>query len=215
MKSIFCSVWAVISAMMLNASVHAAAWTQLDITGDLELSQGLYETGSSLKFTGINYTVRVGEPPQRFTLNYQISMGDGGLPVTLSGPDLARYSRCNFLYPVSALCPPAPTGYESAFIHLNLISPHESVPPTVRVSTSSALPSDLRTLRGPESDFISQSGTIMIDVSMVEGWPHLSEFSGLIALYSDQWVVSSPIPEPETYALMLAGLGAVFFRRRV
>ena len=214
MKPISRAVLAVVSTLALSTSAHAAAWTQLDITGDLTLSQGLYETGSSLVFSGIPYTVRLGEAPQRFTVNYELTMGDTGLPVSLTGPELASYSACETRYPVMALCPPAPTGYESAFAHLSFISPHEIVPPNVNVSISGPSFLDLRTERGAEPDFISRSGTVTIDVSMVEGFPNITEFSGFVAVYSDQWVVASPIPEPETYALMLGGLGAVLTRRR-
>ncbi|MFN9709281.1 MAG: PEP-CTERM sorting domain-containing protein [Burkholderiales bacterium] len=216
MMLIFRAALAVIAAFVLSTSAHAAAWTQLDMTGAINLSQGLYETGGSFQLSGIPYTVRVGEPPQRFTLEYNLSMADSGLPVTLSGPELARYSTCNFPYPVipGYLCPPPPTGYESAFARLSLIAPHENTPPSVMVAISSTAPLDVRTQRGPEPDFISQSGTITVDVSMVEGWANLTQFSGVVFLNSDQWVVSSPIPEPETYALMLGGLGAVLLRRR-
>lgn len=215
MKPISHAVLAVVSTFVLSSSAHAAAWTQLDITGDLTLSQGLSETGSSLVFSGIPYTVRPGEAPQRFSVNYELTMGDTGLPVTLTAPELVSYSACEFRYPVMALCPPAPAGYESAFAHLSFIAPHEGAPPTLHVAIAGPSFLDLKTERGAEADFISRSGTVTIDVSMSEGWPYLTEYSGFVAIYSDQWVVASPIPEPETYALMLGGLGAVLARRRV
>lgn len=216
MKPIFRAALAVIPTFVLSTSAHAMAWTQLELTGAINLSQGLYETGGSFELTGINYTVRPGEPPQRFTLQYNLTAGDSGLPVTLSGPELASYSTCNFPYPIipGYLCPPPPTGYESAFASLSLNAPHESLPPNVQVSFGSTTPLEVRTQRGPEPDFISQSGTITIDVSMGEGPPYLTQFSGVVFINADQWVISSPIPEPETYALMLGGLGAVFLRRR-
>ena len=201
---------AALSALALNTSAHAAAWTQLDVTGDLSFSQSLYTSGSSIRGIALPYTVRRGEPVT-LTLNYNFSMSDSGLPVTLSGSDLASYNTCN-PYLSFTSCPPEITPYESAFARLSLFSPHEWLPPFVQLQGAGSSV-ELGTQRGPEADALSQSGTWTIQATM-QDWAPISEYTGTIAVLSDQWVVTSPIPEPETYALVLGGLGAVWVRRR-
>jgi hypothetical protein len=200
------AVLAALSALALNTSAHAAAWAQLDVTGALSFSQSLHTSGSSFQAFALPYTVRRGEPVT-LTLNYNFNMSDSGLPVTLSGADLASYNACHTVLTFTS-CPPAITPYESAYADLSLFIPfaHESVPPFVEFRYSGFQGGGaFGTQRGPEADALSQSGTWTIQVIM-QDWGPISEYTGTFAVVSDQWVVTSPIPEPATYPLML-GLG--------
>lgn len=211
MKPISHAVLTLLTPLVISTSAHAAAWTQLDLTGATTLSQRLDQTGSSFQAQYVPFTVNSGET-QTFHWNYSLTVADSGLPFTPTGPDLFgggdSYSMCNHIFPTT--CPPAPTGYESAFAQL--IVGHvdaRATPPFLNVVSDRL---SFATPRGPESDFISQSGTLEVRVSLADwGYP---SYSSYFAVISDQWVIASPIPEPETYALMLAGLCSVSVARR-
>ena len=207
MKQALRTVTAALAPLIICSSAQAMAWAQLNLTGATFLTQSLSQSGSSSEIQRVPFTLRPGES-QTFNWNYFISVADSGLPATLSGSELASYSMCNHIFPTT--CPPAPTGYESAWAHL--IVGHvdgRAVPPFLTVESDTL---NFATARGPEADYISQSGSLQVRVSLAEGmWP---TYSGSFAVVSDQWVVTSPVPEPEVYALMLAGLGGVGFVRR-
>ena len=208
MKPTYRALLTALTPLIIGTSAHAAAWTQLDLTG---ATTRLDQTGSSFQAQSVPFSVGPGSP-QTFRWNYTITLADDGLPFTPTGPDLSgagySYSMCNHLSP--STCPPAPSGYESAFAQLMVgrIDPR-GLPPFLNVVSDGL---SFATARGPESDFISQSGTLEVQVSVADG--SVLNYSGSFAVISDQWVIASPIPEPETYALMLAGLCSVGAARR-
>ena len=207
MKLIYRTLLTVLSPLVIGTSAHAAAWTELELTGTTTLSQGLDQSGSSSEIQYVPFTIHAGET-QTFHWNYNITVADTGLPATLTGEELISYSMCNHIYPTT--CPPAPTGYESAFAQL--IVGHidgRATPPFLTVISDRL---SFATPRGPESDYITQSGSLEVSVSMAD-WAY-QEYSSYFTVVSDQWVVTSPVPEPETYALMLAGLCSVGAARR-
>jgi hypothetical protein len=211
MKKLSHAVLTMLTPLVIGTSAHAAAWTQLDLTGATTLSHRLDQTGSSFEVQYVPFTVNAGET-QTFRWNYTITVADDGLPFTPTGPDLSgevdSYSMCNRISPTT--CPPAPTGYESAFAQL--IVGHvdaRAIPPFLNLVADGLR---FATPRGPESDFISQSGTLEVGVSLAD--TSFLSYSGSFRVISDQWVIASPVPEPETYALVLSGLLSVGAARR-
>jgi hypothetical protein len=197
------------AALALHQPVQAAAWTELNLTGASTLHQRLDETGFSFEAQLIPFTVRAGEP-QTFHWDYHLTVADSGQATLPSGPELGRYSMCNFINPTT--CPPAPSGYESA--RAQVLIGHvdgRATPPFLNISGSNI---DMATARGPESDFMSRSGSANVSVSIDPSWTSIMEYTGAFGVFSSQWVIANPVPEPETMALMLAGLGAVFLRRK-
>lgn len=211
MKTISHAVLTLLTPLVIGTSAHAAAWTQLDLSGATTLSHRLDQTGSSFEVQYVPFTVNAGET-QTFRWNYTITVADDGLPFTPTGPDLSgevdSYSMCNRIS--ATTCPPAPSGYESAFAQLIVgYVDGRATPPFLDLAADGL---SFATPRGPESDFISQSGTLEVRVSL-SGTSQPS-YSSYFTVISDQWVIASPIPEPETYALMLVGLCSVGAARR-
>lgn len=210
MRSMHQTVLALLAPLAINSTAQAAAWAEIDLTGDSNIHLRLDHTGFGMDYQRIPFSVRAGEV-QTFHWNYRLSVHDDGLPATPSQAELIDYMTYGMFYVLTR--PPAPSGYEFARTLLAIGSPVDgrATPPFINLGGFFV---ERATEGGPQSDLISQTGEVSVDVSIDPRWTDLTEYSGSFGLLASQWVVTSPVPEPTTVALMLTGLALVGVHRK-
>lgn len=211
--------------LLASASAQAGAFASVVFSGpgnfDIDLgttgdflpadapgTQGFTLDTSGAVFTMANVSVplRGGESAD-FFYDYTITVRDDGL---------AAQRSWGFCVPLSASsCGPTPTGNEHASVSFVAGFVDNRIPrPYVSVTGESI---QLATDGGSFADGVTQSGRLHVHVEAsadpaAQGLT--TAFFSVYALAAVDASPLSPIPEPATYALLLAGLGVLGLKAR-
>jgi hypothetical protein len=198
------TVLAALSLAGLSTCAHAGASAVITLNGKPFLN--LSSTGADSNGSGTiaSASLQPGES-RTFSYDYSITVQEDGLVSDRQDTLCAEFDaggagfggvRCS-----------APTGFElaSAGLTLGNVNARGSNP---FIGVSGFFIGELHAF-GPTPTFQSQSGTVEITVTNVDTlFPHVGTFG-----FSD-YVIVDAVPEPETYALLVGGLGLLIWRRR-
>jgi hypothetical protein len=183
-------------------SAWAAAYATVTFTGPGASGFMLDSAGTAFTFSNVPVDLSVNGSAD-FFYDYTIALHDDGLAADRS------WSFCVPLHTTN--CGPAATGHEVAYVSLVAGYVDGRVAnPFVLISGESIT---LSTDGGWFADGLTQSGRLHVHAERA-GSPFSNPISGF-SVYAFGAVDASPlspIPEPATYALMLAGLGVLGLR---
>lgn len=152
-------------------------------------------------------TVRQGESVDLY-IDYVIRVQDDGLPAARDWGYCAPIS-----FPP---CSPAPTGFEQATVRLTATNASDSRFQSLYLTVTGESVT-VATDGGSFADGVTQSGRLHVNVeaSSLLGSPPVHEATIMVyALATVDAGPVTPVPEPATVALLLAGLGAVALKAR-
>lgn len=149
---------------------------------------------------------------------WMVSVSDSGLPATFDGPFDGSVPTPTDCLPISGPphCGLPPTGFEQmeAVLLMGFMDPRVPISPFVHVTSTGVSQVDIRTNGDAAPDATARSGHLHIHIE-VDAFPGFEESLSFTTI-AGAWGYANPIPEPEIYGMMLAGLGclAVALRRR-
>lgn len=179
-------------------------YSSFDVPGGVGFT--LDSSGAVFGLTNVGFSLRAGQSIDYY-YDYTITLRDDGLPADRS------WGFCAPLSPGSN-CGPAATGNEIAFVQLVAgFVDGRSANPFLTISGDAVT---LSTDGGSFADGVTQSGRLHVRAEATSA-PFEASYSSAFTVYAFAAVDASPlspIPEPATYALLLAGLGVLGLKGR-
>ena len=182
-----------------------ADYLLFDVPGGVGLT--LDSSGAVFGLTNVGFSLRAGQSIDYY-YDYTITVRDDGLPADRS------WGFCVPLRPGSN-CGPAASSNELASVSLAVgVYDGRNLNPYLTISGGGITVS---TDGGTFADGLTQTGRLHVHAETTPQAFGESSYSGVFSVYAFAAVDASPlspIPEPATYALLLAGLGVLGLKAR-
>lgn len=187
-------------SLLAVAPAFGAASASVTVNGT---TRTLSETGFLFEQIGLTPANLVPGQSANYSFNYSVSVQDSGLPVAFDPKSVG----CSSIFPTT--CGDAYTGFEYAKAYLIVLAEDPRVSHNPAIITQGLRGSVTLATHGDSfAELLAQSGTLTGHIEVADV-PGANAFFNLYPTYVALWVLASPIPEPETYALMLAGFAAM------
>ena len=200
MRSFIGVLFMAAAGLLATSPAHGTASASVTVNGT---TRSLSQTGflfEQISAAGVNLAPGQGS---NFTFNYSISLQDSGLPVAFD----QKAVGCSSIFP--STCNDAYTGFEYAKAYLIVLAEDPRVTHNPAVVEEGLRGSVTLATHGDSfAESLTQSGTLLGHIE-VRDVPGANTFTNVYPTFVALWVLANPIPEPETYALMMAGLGVV------